>query len=251
MKDPAFLFYPNDYLGGTMGMTFEEKGAYIELLMLQFNRGHMTSHMIAQTVGQLWDTVKDKFIKDESGLFYNVRLEDEQNKRKLFTDSRKNNKLGTNQHTKKGGHMSSHMEDENEDINMLYEDTIKKGENYSFEEFWNDYDKKIDSKKCQAKWSKISESDRMSIKAYLPEYKKSTPDIQYRKNPATFLNNSCWNDSIIYQKNSDTPDKLGYNESYIDGKRMYNRCIEIPKGTRPCPNNLWHWNATKKDWSFN
>jgi len=24
-KDPAFLFYPNDYIGGTMGMTFEEK----------------------------------------------------------------------------------------------------------------------------------------------------------------------------------------------------------------------------------
>ena len=45
-KDPAFLFYPNDYIGGTMGMTFEEKGAYIELLMLQFNRGHMTTHMI-------------------------------------------------------------------------------------------------------------------------------------------------------------------------------------------------------------
>jgi hypothetical protein len=45
-KDPAFLFYPNDYIGGTMGMTFEEKGAYMELLMLQFNRGHMTTHMI-------------------------------------------------------------------------------------------------------------------------------------------------------------------------------------------------------------
>jgi hypothetical protein len=53
-KDPAFLFYPNDWIGGTMGMTFEEKGAYMELLMMQFNRGHMTSHMIAQTVGQLW-----------------------------------------------------------------------------------------------------------------------------------------------------------------------------------------------------
>ena len=46
MKDPAFLFYPNDWIGGTMGMTFEEKGAYMELLILQFNRGHMTTHMI-------------------------------------------------------------------------------------------------------------------------------------------------------------------------------------------------------------
>jgi uncharacterized protein YdaU (DUF1376 family) len=51
-KDPAFLFYPNDWIGGTMGMTFEEKGAYMEILMMQFNRGHMTSHMVGQTVGQ-------------------------------------------------------------------------------------------------------------------------------------------------------------------------------------------------------
>ena len=120
MKDPAFLFYPNDYIGGTMGMTFEEKGAYVELLMVQFNRGHMTKHMITQTVGQLWESINNKFIQDENGLYYNVRLELEQNKRKSFTETRRNNKLGTNQHTKKEennvGHMTSHMEDENEDV---------------------------------------------------------------------------------------------------------------------------------------
>jgi len=117
-KDPAFLFYPNDYIGGTMGMTFEEKGAYMELLMMQFNRGHMTSHMIGQTVGQLWDTLKDKFTQDENGLWYNVRLEEEQKKRKEYTQSRRNNKEGKNQYTKKEGHMTSHMENENvnEDI---------------------------------------------------------------------------------------------------------------------------------------
>lgn len=116
-KDPAFLFYPGDWLGGTMGMTFEEKGAYFELLMLQFNRGHMTTHIIGQTVGQLWDKIKDKFTKDEDGLWYNKRLEVEKDNRKSYTNSRKNNKLGNNQHTKKTGHMSSHMEDENKDEN--------------------------------------------------------------------------------------------------------------------------------------
>jgi uncharacterized protein YdaU (DUF1376 family) len=126
-KDPAFLFYPNDYLGGTMGMTFEEKGAYIELLMLQFNRGHMTSHMIGHTVGHLWDKIKDKFVQDEKGLYYNVRLQDEQEKRVKYSESRRNNKKGENQYTKKGehmtGHMTSHMENENENskysINVL------------------------------------------------------------------------------------------------------------------------------------
>jgi uncharacterized protein YdaU (DUF1376 family) len=124
-KDPAFLFYPNDYIGGTMGMTFEEKGAYIELLMLQFNRGHMTSHMIGQTIGQIWDKIKDKFVQDENGLWYNKRLEDEQKKREDYTKSRRNNKNGTNQHTKNKeknlGHMTNHMiphmENENKDIN--------------------------------------------------------------------------------------------------------------------------------------
>jgi uncharacterized protein YdaU (DUF1376 family) len=114
-KDPAFLFYPGDYLGGTMGMSFEEKGAYMELLMMQFNAGHMTSHMIGQVVGQLWVKIQHKFIKDDKGLYFNVRLEEEQNKRKRFTDSRKNNIKGKNQHTKKKAHMTSHMENENED----------------------------------------------------------------------------------------------------------------------------------------
>jgi uncharacterized protein YdaU (DUF1376 family) len=116
-KDPAFLFYPNDYIGGTMGMTFEEKGAYMELLMMQFNRGHMTTHMIGQTIGQLWDTIKDKFTQDSEGLWYNKRLEEEQTKRKNFTESRRNNTSGKNQHSKKpkkqSGHMTPHMEDEN------------------------------------------------------------------------------------------------------------------------------------------
>ena len=79
-KDPAFLFYPNDYIGGTMGMTFEEKGAYVELLMLQFNRGHMTKDMIVHTVGHLWVTLEVKFLVDEQGLYYNARLDEEKEK---------------------------------------------------------------------------------------------------------------------------------------------------------------------------
>lgn len=122
-KDPAFLWYPNDYIGGTMGMTFEEKGAYVELLMMQFNRGHMTTHMIGQTVGQLWDTIQVKFKKDDKGLWYNARLEDEQNKRRIFTESRRNNVSGKNQYSnkplKESGHMTSHMENENENENVV------------------------------------------------------------------------------------------------------------------------------------
>jgi uncharacterized protein YdaU (DUF1376 family) len=47
-KDPAFLFYPTDWLGGTMGMTFEQKGAYMNFLMLQFNK--ITNKIILDNV---------------------------------------------------------------------------------------------------------------------------------------------------------------------------------------------------------
>lgn len=125
-KDPAFLFYPGDWLGGTQGMSLEEKGAYIDLLVLQFNRGHMTSHMIGQTVGQVWDNIKVKFKQDEEGLWFNKRLDEEKIKRKNYTNSRKNNRSGNNQYTKEknnNGHMTSHTTNhmtghmENENIN--------------------------------------------------------------------------------------------------------------------------------------
>ena len=123
-KDPAFLFYPGDYVSGTMGMTFEEKGAYMDLLMLQFNRGHMNTHMIQHTIGHLWEQVKSKFIQDEEGLWYNVRLDFEKEKRKTFTESRRNNikpkekpKNEPSYETHMDSHMTPHMENENENIN--------------------------------------------------------------------------------------------------------------------------------------
>lgn len=201
-KDPAFLFYPNDYLGGTMGMTFEEKGAYIELLMLQFNRGHMTEHMIGHTVGQLWKNIKDKFIQDPTGLWYNVRLDEEKSKRMAFTQSRRNNIKGVNQHTI--GHMTSHMENENvnEDKNI----------NIDFDFFWNDYDKKVgDKQKLKSKWNKLSDRERDQIMEYLPLYKEAVPDKQFRKNPETFLNNKSWLDEIVKRI---TPDN--YKQSYAE-----------------------------------
>ena len=139
-KDPAFLFYPGDYVSGTMGMTFEEKGAYMDLLMLQFNRGHMNTHMIQHTVGHLWEQVKCKFIQDDLGLWYNVRLDVEKDKRKTFTESRRNNMKPKDKpsyeapyETHMQHHMDSHMENVNENINK---DIITNKSKCSFEEVY-------------------------------------------------------------------------------------------------------------------
>lgn len=112
-KDPAFLFYPGDYVSGTMHLDFECKGAYMDLLMLQFQKGHMSSHMIKQVLGHkyehIWPLINDKFQEDD-GKFWNERLRVEKEKRAKFCKSRKDNRNKANDMLP---HMSSHMENEN------------------------------------------------------------------------------------------------------------------------------------------
>lgn len=116
-KDPAFLFYPGDYISGTMHLDFECKGAYMDLLMLQFQKDHMTIHMIKHVLGHkfdhIWSQISDKF-KEKDGKFWNERLRVEKEKRSSFCKSRKKNREGVKDMTT---HMCKHMEDE--DINSI------------------------------------------------------------------------------------------------------------------------------------
>lgn len=111
-KDPAFLFFPGDWLGGTMTFSRSHKGAYMDLLMCQFNQGHMTLQDIQVVLGDadfasMWEIkLKTKFIQDSDGLFYNQKLEEEVFKRKKFTQSRRDNLSGIS-HI--GDHMNNHM----------------------------------------------------------------------------------------------------------------------------------------------
>jgi uncharacterized protein YdaU (DUF1376 family) len=91
-KDPAFLIYPNDYLGGTMGFSILQHGAYFMSLLFQFNTGHFSDAAITSIIGaDNWQSVQQKFKKDASGLRYNQRLEEEIQKRQNFSASRREN----------------------------------------------------------------------------------------------------------------------------------------------------------------
>lgn len=93
-KDPAFLFYPGDWLGGTTGMSLEEKGAYIELLVMQFNKGAFSidqaKKLLNGSFETVWPALIDKFIEIE-GKFFNVRLEEEKAKRCAFVSRQSQN----------------------------------------------------------------------------------------------------------------------------------------------------------------
>jgi len=122
-KDPAFLFYPGDWLSGTMYLTHEQKGAYIDLLILQFNVGSFNEAQAKQVLSicfdVAWPMLKQKFTLLD-GLYFNERLKSEIEKRKSFSESRRNNAKGTKKRKSDNSeqeasaeHMLQHMEDEN------------------------------------------------------------------------------------------------------------------------------------------
>lgn len=113
-KDPAFLFYPSDFLIGTMDMTDEEVGIYIRLLCRQHQKGSIKPKFMKD----LSDEILSKFQKDKDGNYYNKRLKDEINKRIKYAESRKAN-------GSKGGrpkkHMQNHMVIESESTSKPHE----------------------------------------------------------------------------------------------------------------------------------
>jgi len=90
-KDPAFLFYTQDFYVGTAFLTHAQVGKYIRLICAQHQHGRLSEERILHICGDLDRNVLDKFQQDENGNYYNVRLEAEIDKRKKFSESRRGN----------------------------------------------------------------------------------------------------------------------------------------------------------------
>jgi uncharacterized protein YdaU (DUF1376 family) len=213
MKDPAFLFYSSDWLTGCQFMSMNERGEYITLLAAQHQNGHLDPKRLGFLLGYGWDMVSDivksKFVLDENGLIYNERLEAEAEKRSQYADKQRNNGM-------KGGRpkkdenpketqtitqlitqskpKNNPTENENENVNRV---RIEDNKKVWFDVFWEKYNKKQDSKKCFDKWLKLSDNEINAALDKVDEYVHSTPDVQFRKNPLTWLNGKCWEDEII------------------------------------------------------
>jgi len=174
MKDPAFLFYPTDFNDGTQDFTNEEVGAYLRLLLFQFSQGHLSLDRIKKRLGNsfddLWITIRSKFTTDENGLYYNIRLEEEQNKRRKFSESRRENI--SKRYNKDTNYTCTthveHMENGNEDVNIS---KIIDKDNTPYNEifiFYNENRNKLPE--CK----KITDKRKTLIKARINEYDLET-----------------------------------------------------------------------------
>lgn len=118
-KDPAVLFYTSDFLTGTSRFTMEQRGQYIYLLCDQHQNGHIPEDHMLFICKSCDSPVFKKFVKDEDGLYYNERMEEEHQKRVAFSKSRSLNKKGKTKKQVKITRKSydKHMENENENEN--------------------------------------------------------------------------------------------------------------------------------------
>lgn len=125
-KDPAFLFYSNDFTSGTQFFTNEEVGIYIRLMCAQHQHGRLSEKQVKIICNSLESDVMQKFTKDENGLYYNERLEFEIEKRRNYSASRSGNRKGKTKTTEKQTvkknisiSYDKHMENENENRNII------------------------------------------------------------------------------------------------------------------------------------
>lgn len=126
----------------------------------------------------------------------------------------------------------------------------EKEPNYSFDEFWNLYDKKTgEKKKLAKKWLALTDEEREAIMNYIPKYIECQPEKQFRKNPETFLNNKSWNDELIPRnngnrqlpstnqwdagRNNNPPGRTNANDKKAERDRLGEMARAILRGTTP------------------
>jgi hypothetical protein len=207
-KDPAFLFYPGDYLRDTQVLSEESQVAYDRIMCEHMRNMCISQQRLKFFIKRLNDEQQDEImsvLEECPDGFQIPWVAESITKRKAYSESRRKNRA-----SKPDNHMSNisssyvpHMVNEIENVN----DTIIKTKNQdekieveifpTFEEFWNQFDKKVGKPKCQKIWKQIRQSDRESIVDHLDKYIPSTPDKAYRKNPETYLRNRGWEDEVL------------------------------------------------------
>lgn len=94
-KAPAFQFYADDFLAGTITMTNEEKGAYITLLCIQWSKGSLVEsdfqRVCAGMPPHCQRICQSKFDQDSDGSFKNRRLESVRLEKKEYSEKQRNN----------------------------------------------------------------------------------------------------------------------------------------------------------------
>jgi len=82
---------------------------------------------------------------------------------------------------------------------------------YTFENFWDDYDKKYEKVSCKKKFNALPKKDKLLIKEFIPIYKSSLENIRYLLKPQKFLIRQLWKDEWEQYKNKNKQNDTSNN----------------------------------------
>ena len=218
---PFFKFEPNQWENGNIQInTREDKGLFIDLCSMYWSRlGDVPFKLAVQKLcngnADAFDSLLDSNIFaviddmicidflneqllgfEENSKVKSKNARDGWIKRRLEGKSKatssNRNASASNPQSEKHAIREEKIREENTDI-ILYP---------SFEDFWDEYNKKSGNKKdCEKKWNKIDQKTKEKIIDHVKDYVISTPEVSFRKNPETYLNQEHWNNEILIKEN--------------------------------------------------
>lgn len=233
-RSPAFQFYADDFLAGTLDLSQEEVGAYIRLLCHQWNRGSIpveTEKQQRLAGGSVSVDVLAKFrLVDGCGLV-NDRLEKERAKQAKFrqkqrekgllsAEARKNQPRFNRGSTAAGtpvqpsGQPDTQPEG-NSPVSSLQSPSNtpkapKGAEPVGFDEFWKTYPKKVAKPAAIKAWAKLNPNDE-TFRKILESVKARSTSADWIKNggqfipyPAAYLNGRRWEDLFELPETKET-----------------------------------------------
>lgn len=131
-KDPRFNFFPDNWSGGTKRMNFEQKGAYLELILLNFyclsdglpgftEEEALKALAPAAASAELWKFLMPKFKRD-GVYFFSERMHREFHKAKKSSEKQSER---AKMRWQKPGDMPRHIPVNDSDYGYGYEDERK------------------------------------------------------------------------------------------------------------------------------
>ena len=160
MKDPAVLFYFQDFLVGTEFMTDDEIGKYIRILCHQADKGGLSELQLKRIcrTDTLPEAIMEKLKVDEEGNYYQNRMRAEREKRISYSESRRKNRVKKDDNICES--YDIHME--NEDININKDEITlcwDKWKKYKKDEFGFKYKSDVSEQAAKSELLNLSNSN--------------------------------------------------------------------------------------------
>lgn len=214
-----FKFHIGDFRSATAHLSNEEELAYRRLLDMYYDTEKpipLETQWVSRRlrVGlQSVEIVLSEFFKKTDDGYINERCDDEIAKYHKKAEANRNNglhggrkpsglRVGTESQPNRNPTVTLTTNQEPRNININNPPIVPpRGKSACtfddrFDAFWVAYGKKVAKGAAEKAWRRAATSEQVVnlIMQAVPRYVASTPDLQYRKHPATWLNQRCWED---------------------------------------------------------